>query len=391
MMAYTPTTWVNGTSPFLNATNLNKLEQGVAAAHDLIPGGAAATEYDLPLSSFSGASDDAKLTAAMSYAAAQTYSGGTIVLDENRQYSFSTKQPLYTGFSIRGSARATDQLRSGDPTSNEIRVRTSGGWFYLNQSQTFSCAFQGLSIDGTATTCLIDGHASNVLWTSVFRDITSVNAGSVIGTPSQRLLVTAGGIDGFWNINNSQNSALNIGGSDYRIRPTQMLVDTGGLMSKTEYAVTFSYLSNTGISDFYMTAEGHRAILLEGGSSAGDVRIRDCEFEGRNAGAPSPGTLMRVTGGQYLIDGCRFAFAMTSPDAADDGVIQVEGGSVTFRDCTYSRATGVAESVPFMRVTGGKVRIRDVVGNGSWSGKPVVSTTSASLVDADSSVTVVTD
>ena len=33
-MAYTKTTWVNDTAPAINATNLNKMEQGIYDAHD---------------------------------------------------------------------------------------------------------------------------------------------------------------------------------------------------------------------------------------------------------------------------------------------------------------------------------------------------------------------
>lgn len=32
-MAYTKTTWVNDSAPYLNATNLNKIEQGIQDAH----------------------------------------------------------------------------------------------------------------------------------------------------------------------------------------------------------------------------------------------------------------------------------------------------------------------------------------------------------------------
>lgn len=32
-MSYTPTTWVNGQPPALNAENLNKIEQGIVGAH----------------------------------------------------------------------------------------------------------------------------------------------------------------------------------------------------------------------------------------------------------------------------------------------------------------------------------------------------------------------
>lgn len=35
-MAYTATSWVNGSEPAINAANLNKLEAGVVAAHDAV-------------------------------------------------------------------------------------------------------------------------------------------------------------------------------------------------------------------------------------------------------------------------------------------------------------------------------------------------------------------
>ena len=35
-MAYNPTVWVNNQAPALNATNLNKMEQGIKAAHDMV-------------------------------------------------------------------------------------------------------------------------------------------------------------------------------------------------------------------------------------------------------------------------------------------------------------------------------------------------------------------
>ena len=35
-MAYTATSWVNGSEPAINAANLNKLESGVVAAHEAV-------------------------------------------------------------------------------------------------------------------------------------------------------------------------------------------------------------------------------------------------------------------------------------------------------------------------------------------------------------------
>ena len=38
-MAYQKTTWIDGSAPAINAANLNKLEQGVADAHDMLTTG----------------------------------------------------------------------------------------------------------------------------------------------------------------------------------------------------------------------------------------------------------------------------------------------------------------------------------------------------------------
>lgn len=345
------------------------------------------TQYDLPLSSFSGADDDAKLSAFMSYAMQQDYRGLTVVLDEARQYNFTQKQPLYSGFSIRGSGRPADQLRSGSPTSNKVRIRTDGGWFYLNQGQTFSCAFQGLSIDGNSSTRLLDGHSSNVLWTSVFRDCTSVNAANVLGSESNRLLVTACLVDGFWNVNNSQGPAFTFGGSDFYFNPTMMLLDTNDGLGASDYIFRSDYLSNSYIENIYMTNEGHRGFLLSGGTGARSNWIKDCVIEGRNPTHESPGALIVCTGGKHMLRDNRYAFAMGS--SSDGGVIQVDGGRLSVLGGEYQPS--VAESVPFIRVNGGHCRVRDIEIGDDFSGKPVVSAASASLVDADDSVTVVTD
>jgi hypothetical protein len=348
------------------------------------------------LSDFSGASDDAKLTAFMAYANAQTYRGITCELDENRLYTFSTRQPLYNGFSIRGSARPQDQARSSMPLGQRINVRTAGGWFYLNQSQTFGCSWQGLSMDGNSSSRLIDGHASNVLWTSVFRDISMQNASGVAGSTSQKLLVTACMFDGFWNVNNVQSRAFNVGGSDFYFSPSMMLLDTPPtLMPADGYLMSFENMSNTWVSNIYCTSEGHSAFKISGGSTDEAIWIKDCVWEGRNNTENSPGALIRQTGAQTVVKDCRFAFAMADPSAtgnADQGVIHVSGGKMLVDSCTYRKQSGVSESTPFIYVSGSstRVRVRNIITNGTWSGKPVAYQTQAGLIDADDSVTVVT-
>jgi hypothetical protein len=345
------------------------------------------------LSDFTGADDDAKLTAAMAYCAAQTYRGITILLDEAKTYTFATKQPLYTGFSIMGSFQPHDQDRSGNPTTHEINLNTTGGWFYLNQAQTFSCSFAGLTLNGGSGQRLLDGHASNVLWTSVFRDITAVNLGNVLGSVATKLLNTACTLDGWWNINNIQERAWVLGGSDTRIQPSTALIDSpgdAGQFASATYLLEYSSQAKTPTRNLYVTAEGAHSAVYVGSGSSEHLTFTDCVFEGRNAGSPSNGRLIRVQGtnSRVTLRDCWLAYAMASP-GTHTGVVQADGGSVLIDGCTYERATGVAESVPFFAATAGNHIVKNMRTLG-FTGKPVVRITGTATVDADSSVTVVT-
>jgi hypothetical protein len=346
------------------------------------------------LSDFSGASDDAKLTAAMAYCAAQTYRGITILLDESKTYSFSTKQPLYTGFSIMGSFQPHDQDRSGNPTTQEINLGTTGGWFYLNQSQTFSCSFVGLTLNGGSGQRLLDGHASNVLWTSNFRDITAVNLGNVLGSVSTKLLNTAICLDGFWNVNNIQERAWVLGGSDSRLSFSMALIDSPGDAGQFAGATSlleYSSQAKTPTRNLYITAEGNHSGIYIGSGSSEHLTFTDCTIEGRNAGSPSDGRLVRVQGtnSRVTFRDCWLAYAMANP-GTHTGVVQVDGGSVLLDGCTYERATGVAETVPLLAATAGHQIVKNIRTLGSWTGKPRVRITGTATVDADDSVTVVT-
>lgn len=343
---------------------------------------------EVPLSAFAGATDDDKLSAFMAWAAAQTMRGITVVLDEARTYTFSRQQALYSGFSIKGSGRPQDQGRSSMPVGQLVRVRTTGGWFRLNQSQTFGVSMQGLSIDGSSTSRLVEGHPSYVLWTSVFRDISVQNAAGVLGSSAQRLLNTACCVDGWWNVNNVRDRAFNFGGSDTNFKPSEMLLDSPStLMPASGYLMSFESQSKGEISGLYLTAEGHSGLSLSGGRG---VRVSGNTVEGRNSGAPSPGALVRISGGAWWFRDNAFNFAMTNPAATgrdDRGVIHVSSGQVVLDGISYEKATAASTTTPLVYVASGQVRIRNVFASGF---KPTVRQAVAGLIDADDTVTVVT-
>lgn len=351
-------------------------------------------QWLVPLSSFAGADDDARLDAFMSWAKAQTFRGAICQLDEMRTYVFNQHHQLYSGFAIQGAMRPQDQGRSSMPIGQLVKMRTVGGVFVLGSAQTFGCSFSNLSLDGSADSCLIEGDPSKVLWTTVFRDISCQNAGGVLGTSAQRLLLTACTVDGWWNVNNVQDRGLAIGGSDFYFQPSMFLLDTGPtLIPPSGYLASFEYLSNAFISNIYCTAQGHSALKIAGGSGDNSMFIDRCVFEGRNSIDHCPGALIRMSGGQVQISKSRFAFAMQDPAATgngDLGVIHQTGGHLTVDGCTYERDTGTPDSVPFLYVTGGHARVRNIIRAGPWTYKPQVRQAVAGLIDADSSVNVIT-
>lgn len=359
-------------------------------------GGSIGTE--VLFSSLTGANDDAKLASFMTTQSGATYKGKTLVLDESRNYTFTQQRTLYSGFSIRGAFRPQDQARGGLPIGNEVTINISGGggWFTMPASgNVFSVSMTNMSIDGNSGSYLLEqGGGSAVLWTSVFRDIAMQNCGGVLGTSSEKLLTTAICLDGWWNVNNVRDQAFNIGGSDCFITPTMFLLDSPtSLLAANKYLMGFESQSKTTVQNFYITAEEHSAITITG-SSADRIRMHDMTIEGRNAGAPCVGALIRSSG-QFSLRDSWTSYAMSNPAAngrGDEGVMHITGGRALIDGCDYERATGVAESVPYIYVTGASTRVvvRNITGIGSWSGKPIVRQTQSGLVDADSSVTVIT-
>lgn len=381
------TGWATTMASAINAVS-DTADQALTLASTA--GGGAATRC--PFSSFAGATDDDKLAAFMSYAAAQTYHGITLEFDEIRPYTFTKPVLTYSGFAISGPGRPMDQARSSLPIPNVIRLRTTGGWLQVPNGTVFGLYVGGLSFDGTVSSRLFEPNPSCVIWTSTLRDIGFQNGLSVLGSSSVKQPIDMVTIDGVWNLNNVQDTAFNVGGSDCFFKPSAMNFDTQpALLPATKFLANWNSLGKSDISGMYVTAESHSAFNITG-SNTGMLRIHSNMIEGRHADQPCPGSLVRITGGYVSFKDNWTSYAMTNPAATgrdDAGVIHITGGNVLIDNCQYERAVGVAESVPYIYVSGGKVRVRNISTVG-FTGLPVVRQLTAGLVDADNSVTVVT-
>lgn len=380
----------------------------------------------IPFSAMAGATDDDKLAAAAAMTQASTLKGREIILDENRDYTFTRQFVFSGGFALRGAFRSQDQPRSSRPVGNRILLRMAGsssgkGWLKAGGTgNNFGLWLSGLSIDADINSSVVDGTEDTgaVLQTFDIKSVSVQNAKSFAGSKANRLLVTAGAITGWANLNNIRETAWNLGGSDFYLTPDLMLVDSPPeLLGFNEYLMSHNYMSNAWFSNVYCTAEGHSAILIAGSNSTSqNLFFEKFVLEGRNENQPSPGALVRQNQGQTVITRSRFAFAMANPalitSRTDKGVIHVQGGHMTIDSCTYERGytvsawappasptlgAAVAESVPFAYfAAGSKGIVRNIIANGpttgdrAWTGKPIVKQALPGLVSCDDTVTLVT-
>lgn len=354
----------------------------------------------LSLDSFAGATDDEKLTAAINFVRAQVHKPA-IALDKNREYSFSLPRTIFSGLKIIGGAEFGNQPRSANSNAQRVRVSVTGGgpWLRMPASgSVFDFELSRLSLYGDATSDLIGGSAA-VLWTSKIGDIGVVNFRHTLGSPSAKLLLTACHFYGWWNINNAQGRAITIGGSDCVLwEGSNCLIDSPpNLSTAVDCHVCFDYLSKSTIGQLYITAEsGPAAIIINGSENSPGLVINSVRAEGRNAGAPSYGAVIRINGGVNTINDVWVAFAMSNPSAArlpgSLGVIDARGGNTIIDKAFYARANGVPESVPFLAASGAStkvaVRLARGVKDGTnvWTSKPVVRAINGAQVDADDSV-----
>lgn len=379
-MAYSKQAWADDdTTKPLSATRMSYIETGIEQAHLLVAG----TPGGVALDSFAGATDDDKLTAALTYVAAQTVKPP--ILFASRQYNFSqTNRTVFSGMKLVGTFYGNQQ-RSANSIPNDIRFTGNGAWWTLPASgNVFDVGMTGLSFQGNSNGIFLAGTAGAVLWTSIFRDLGFNLWKHVFGTPTVKLLNTAIQCDGWWNVNNSYDTAFTLGGSDSNLWMNGMLIDSDPafmqIASAGKYHIIFDYQEKTSVGPMFMTADRSGGIWIQGSESRGPLAFfGQGRVEGRNTSTPSYGSNIRISGGHASFRDWWVSYGAsalnTQGRSGEGGVITMTGGRALFDGCMYSRAATVAETVPWIYQTGGKLRVRNIWtcdAGGTWTGLPRV-------------------
>lgn len=346
-----------------------------------------------------GASDDAKLTEALIRA-----SGATVkpaIAFGARRYDFTqNNRNVYSGLKLIGLAGHGDQQRGANSIPNDIRFNGTGTWWVVPSGQTFDVYMGGLCFQGNSGAQFMSSNPG-VLWTSVFENLGFNLWKHVLGNISDiantKFLNTAILMTGWFNTNNSYSTAYCFGGSDSNLFMEGGLLDSPtDKMDQTAYHMILNYQEKTHVGPIYNTAEGASGILIQGGSTTSGLVISGAgRVEGRNIGQPCKGSNIRITGGTHTIRDYWVAYGgtafNTTGHTGEGGIITQTGGDMLYDGIWYDRATGVDETVPFIYVSGGKARIRNIrtgTKGGSWTDKPRVYKGASATVDADNSVTI---
>lgn len=370
--------------------------------------GDAATPYgSVWLDSFAGSDDDTKLGNALSAVSADTYPRAIRLAA--RQHTFATQRTAFDGLRIIGPEGYSNPERgSGNKSTMRITLSMTGAWITSNGTN-YQVSLHNLAFGGSSNANVLSG----TFYCLSMRDIFSSGLKSILGTQASKILLTAANFSGDWEINNCYNGAFHMGGSDNTFWTDGMLLDSGTAFGNSGSANGQAHLWLDGmeksyIGPLYITCEGlWTGVKVDGpafGSTSnnqgGPLVIHGAKIEGRNAGAPSNGAVVRQNGGGLILRDCWLAYGMNSASTpgrtpVDAGLVHHEAGQLLVDGCAYDRATGVAETVPFVYtnsnadavVTG----IQRYSKGGTWTGRPRVAKPSANTENriTDATVTLI--
>jgi hypothetical protein len=361
------------------------------------------------LDSFPGKTDEDKLTPALAQIAGESYKRAIRLPAGRIVGPFTQTRKTFPGLKFVGPSDVGWQnVEQGGGVLNQTRVRVNTGigansW-WVGSGQVFNVLFANFACESTNGNSQFIHHpvSSGTLYGSTFDSLGFQAFKHVLGNPADPLALTLCDTSGRWNMTTALGRQIDVAGSDNdlwvggrcNIGPS----GNGKSSGKGEYLVSLR-TGKTNYGGIYITADDQwRALLLQGDSryQMGN-RLHGFRIEGRNAGDASPGALVKVTGGGWDMTGFDLNYAMANPGAyteADRGYIHQTGGMLHADGITVDRASGVAETVPIVYVSGGETIVRSVkrgTKGGAWTRRPVVAQTRDGLVvDSDPTVEVVT-
>lgn len=315
-------------------------------------------EGAVELDSFTG-TDDQKLAAAMTYAAAQTHIPA--IRFPAREVTLNTGGLTpYSGMKLIGPSGAVGSKNleigsNGVCVNHRVHVTTGVETAALFNSQAtvfdvhiFDLAFQ----DDEGVSQFWYQAPGTTLWSSEWHGLTFYGFKHIIGSPAQAAPVDGLVFSGYWQAVAAVDTQFNLAGSDNSLwRDGLLNLGSARSAGPGVYLMMLDLLGKTDIGYIYITVDpGWKALLLAGNSTSGGANFFGGTYEGDVHNGTYPTTsIIDITGGNWNFYGTRMNYVTTGAT----GVVTQSGGTAHFHDVSYQRASAVTASLPLLYQTGG--------------------------------------
>lgn len=319
------------------------------------------------LDAFPGATDDAKLTAAMSFAAAQ---------DKRPAIRFPARdvtltqggRVVYDGMKLVGPAGADGPKNLTSGTSpmltHRVNVAVGGGSSALfvenGSTDVYDVQIRDLAFQATNTGSQFYHGPTRALFACQFHSLSFDSFLSVFGTPTDAANIVQVVFSGHWTVAKGYACQFHLRGADNSLWNDAMLnIDTTRAAPGSEpYYVKFNGISKTKVGYIFGTAApGWSVLSLNGSGSLGGNSFFGGTLEGL-PGTPATQPLVVIggSGGVWNFFGTMFNYVAS---AGIDGAIVQYDGRLNLHDVTYVRHSATAVTWPLLYQAGGSARVTD--------------------------------
>lgn len=404
------TTKDEGANLTTSTASLNFTGAGVTATNTgndvtvTINGTAAPDDGTRLLDSFAGATDDDKLSAAITWQ--QGHANMPAIRLAARAHTFNQTRTLYSGLKLVGTPAGPRNLEQ-DPAYTATRITLgasitsgTGSWWVTPGGFLFDIYMADFAVQGNSGASVhqfIDVTTGS-LYACQFHALSFNMMRSIFGRKDRKCLVTQVVFSGHWTANNLWDTQFHLGGADcnlwmdgyLNIGPSSSPAQTG-TYADNDYELIFDSLSKTNVGFIFMTAlNGWRGLKVSGNAGHG-LRFFGGAYEGykgTNDSQAAPGTVIRLEGGSGAFFSPSVGQAMQNPDPAEGAPIHMTGGEWSFYSPSFYKGLSMTDADPFIYHTGGRLMVQGAGTNRSsetWANRPRYQTSSSGPNSTDTS------
>ena len=305
--------------------------------------------------SFSGANDAAKMSAALSYAAAQTRVPW-LQLPARVFNTGSNTYAAFTGMKIMGPGNPigpmNEEISSGKPVPGKWQTTCGNGASSLIQatSAVYDTNFSGITFHGGSNSQIFRSTVNT--YAAEYNTLSFYGVKNAFGNISEKWLGTQFRFTGHWTAIATGAELMTLGGSDAQLFMEGYLNANGTGAGAGRYIVNLQTLSKTDVGYMYLTAENDWGGVKVTGPVSSKLSFFGGAYEGRSQSVLATRPVIDLAGGSSYFYG-PWLGQVSSAVGTVNGVIHQSGGVAYFYGGTYWRGSATDQAFPVLYQTGG--------------------------------------